>query len=73
MKHSETNKIFVDAPEEVLTINPEVEEIKFSHVQLNDALLYAQDVLERSMIPFMVFGDTAEQMERSFGCQYSSI
>ena len=31
-----------------------------THEQISDALLYAEDMLERSQIPFMLLGETAE-------------
>lgn len=33
-------------------------------VKLEDALFYMQDILERSQIPFMVFGKTAKHIHR---------
>lgn len=38
------------------------EKESFTHEQLSDALLYAEDLLERSMIPFMLLGETAEAL-----------
>jgi len=63
MKQSETNQIFIDIPaEKVSTIDNSVLELKFTHQQLHDALMYAQDVLERSMITFVLLGNTARQV-----------
>lgn len=42
---------------------PQVEapkEVELTNDQLHDALMYAQDILERAMVPFLVFGETAE-------------
>lgn len=35
---------------------------KFNHAQLQEALLVAQDYLERSMVPFVLLDETAKQM-----------
>jgi len=62
MMQSETNKIFVETPQPVSTIDPQVKKEKFAGDKLHDALLHVQDALERSMIPFLVLGDTAKQI-----------
>lgn len=38
------------------------EKIELTHEQLHDSLLFAQDMLERSQIPFVVLGELARSM-----------
>lgn len=45
----------------------------FDHFKLEAALLYAQDILERSQIPFVVLGDAAYQMRNNMPLQGHKI
>ncbi len=56
-------KFYNAKPKETTTEETAVPVIKLptlTHDQLHDALFFAQDILERSSIPFMVLGETAK-------------
>ena len=56
--------VFVPSKESLPKIERKEEITSLTHTDLHDTLLYIQDVLERSQIPFIVVGDLARQMLR---------